>query len=208
MNRRGRIVSVEGIDAVGKSTQSLLLETWFKDHGLRVTSLSFPDYDTPIGVEIKAFLEGRREFGPEVRHMLFAANRWEKVSLIRRSQLENEVIIVNRYTESNLVYGVANGLRLGWLAALEKGIPKSDLVLVLDAPSKGLVSRRPGPKDSDETDFELQARVRTPYKELALKFGWMTIDGSKSVGGVHDSVVKAVKDNLDLRMREGWIDGP
>ena len=202
MNRRGRIVSVEGIDAVGKSTQSLLLETWFKDNGLRVTSLSFPDYDTPIGKEIKAFLEGRRDFGPEVRHMLFAANRWEKVSLIRRSQLENEVVIVNRYTESNLVYGLANGLRLGWLAALEKGIPKSDLVVVLDASSKGLVSRRPGPKDSYEKDLELQARVQTLYKELAPKFGWMTIDGSKSVGGVHDSVVQTVKDNLDLGMRE------
>jgi dTMP kinase len=198
LNRRGRIISVEGIDAVGKSTQSLLLEKWFRDHGRKVTSLSFPDYDTPIGKEIKAFLGGGRDFGPEVRHMLFAANRWEKASLIRRSQLENEAIIVNRYTESNLVYGLANGLRLGWLAALEKGIPRSDLVVVLDAPSKGIASRRPGPKDSYEKDLELQARVQILYRELAPKFGWVVIDGSKSVGRVHDSVVQTVKDNLDL----------
>ena len=120
----------------------------------RSTSLSFPDYGTPIGKEIKAFLAGKRDFRAEVRHMLFAANRWEKSSLIRESQTENEVVIVNRYTESNLVYGVANGLRLDWLVALEEGLPKSDLVIVLDAPSKGLVSRRPGPKDSYEKDHE------------------------------------------------------
>jgi dTMP kinase len=203
LSRRGRIITIEGVDAVGKHTQSLLLETWFNNRGLRVTSFSFPDYETPIGKEIKAFLAGRRDFQTEVRHMLFAANRWEKVSLIRKSQLENDIVIVNRYTESNLAYGLANGLRLEWLAALEEGIPKSDLVLVLDAPSKGLLSRRPGPKDSYERNSELQVRVQTIYKELAPKFGWMTIDGSGSVRSVHDSILEAVKKaGADSRTRE------
>jgi dTMP kinase len=201
LSRRGRIVAIEGVDAVGKHTQSLLLQTWFRNHGFKVASLSFPDYGTPIGKEIKAFLAGKRDFQAEVRHMLFAANRWEKSSLIRESQIENEVVIVNRYTESNLVYGVANGLRLEWLVALEEGLPKSDLVIVLDAPSKGLVSRRPGPKDSYEKDRELQLRVQTLYKELAPKFGWMVIDGSRSVRRVHNSIVEAVKANIDARPR-------
>ena len=144
LSRRGRIIAIEGIDAVGKRTQSLRLQNWFRRNGIKVTSLSFPDYETPIGREIKAFLAGKRDFQAEVRHMLFAANRWEKVSVIRESQIANEIVIVNRYTESNLVYGVANGLRLEWLAALEEGIPKSDLVIVLDAPSKAMASRRPG----------------------------------------------------------------
>ncbi|MGA2200015.1 MAG: dTMP kinase [Nitrososphaerales archaeon] len=201
MNHRGRIIAIEGVDAVGKHTQSLLLETWFRNHGIKSTSLSFPDYGTPIGKEIKAFLAGRRDFPAEVRHMLFAANRWEKSSLIRKSQAECEVVIVNRYTESNLVYGVANGLHLDWLASLEEGLPKSNLVMVLEDPSKGLVSRRPGRKDSYEKDQELQVRVQTLYKELAPKFGWMIIDGSRSVRSVHNSIVEAVRANIDARPR-------
>ncbi len=197
MAHRGRIIAIEGVDAVGKHTQSVLLQTWFKSHGFKVTSFSFPDYETPIGKEIKAFLAGQRNLQPEVRHMLFAANRWEEASLIRKAQAENDAVIVNRYTESNLVYGIANGLRLEWLVALEEGLPESDLVIVLDAPSKNLVSRRPGEKDSYEKDSELQVRVQTLYKELAPKFGWMIIDGSKSIRGVHNSIVAAVKANLD-----------
>ena len=201
LSRGGRIISIEGVDAVGKSTQSLHLQTWFKSKGVKVTSLSFPDYETPIGREIKAFLAGKRTFQAEVRHMLFAANRWEKLAANRESQIENEVVIVNRYTESNLVYGVANGLRLEWLAALEQGLPKSDLVIVLDAPSMALTSRRPGPKDSYEKDHEMQFRVQSLYRELAPKFGWIIVDGSRSVRGVHDSIIKVVKGSLDARLR-------
>lgn len=193
----GRIIAIEGVDAVGKQTQSVLLQSWFKDHGFKVSSFSFPDYRTPIGKEIKAFLDGRRNFQPEVRHMLFAANRWEKASQIREAQSESDAIVVNRYTESNLVYGLANGLRLDWLVWLERGLPKSDLVVVLDAPSKGLASRRPGKKDSYEKDSDLQGRVQTLYKELAPKFGWMIVDGSKSIRRVHGSIVEAVTANLD-----------
>ena len=201
LTRKGRIVTIEGVDAVGKRTQSLLLQTWFKRQGLKTASLSFPDYGTPIGKEIKAFLAGRRAFGAEVRHILFAANRWEELSLIKEYQKVNDVVIVNRYTESNLAYGIANGLRLKWLLALEEGVPKADLVVVLDAPSKSLVSRRPGLKDSYEKDLELQTRVQTIYKELAAKFGWTVVDGSGNVRSVHNAIIRAIKVGLGTELR-------
>ena len=201
LTHKGRIITLEGTDAVGKRTQSLLLQNWFRGRGFKVKSFSFPDYRTPIGKEIEAFLAGRRDYGAEVRHMLFAANRWEKASMIRKSQTENEIVIVNRYTESNLVYGVANGLRLDWLIALEEGIPKSDWVLVLDAPVSDLVSRRYGPKDYYEKNHDLQVRVQTLYKELGKRFGWVTIDGSGGVRSVHGSIIEVVKSKLDARPR-------
>jgi dTMP kinase len=124
--------------------------------------------------------------------MLFAANRWEKVQSIRESQAENDVVIIDRYTESNLAYGVANGLPLAWLVALEEGLPKSDLVIVLDAPLAGLKARRQGPRDSYERDLNLQARVQMSYRKLATKFGWVTVDGSRSVEAVHNSIREVV----------------
>jgi hypothetical protein len=73
-----------------------------------------------------------------------------------------------------------------------------------DAAPEGLVSIRPGLRNSYEKNCELQAHVQTLYKELAPKFGWMTpIDGSRSAGLVHGSVVQTVKDGLGLRVRRG-----
>ena len=155
----GFLLAIEGVDAVGKKTQSRLLNSRFKLKHLKIKLLAFPDYATPIGKEIKAFLAGNRNYPPELIHILFAANRWEKRDELRRLLGEGNTAIVNRYTESNLVYGKANGLSLEWLANLENGLPRSDLVIVLDAPPTFLASRRSVNKDVYEADLRLQERV-------------------------------------------------
>ncbi len=108
---------------------------------------------------------------------------------------EGKVVIVNRYTESNIAYGVANGLPVDWLLGLEEGIPKTNLVVVLDAPAPTLVSRRPS-KDSYEKDNDLQRKTRAIYKELAPRFGWNVVEATGTIEHVHNSVVATVEKGL------------
>ena len=75
---RGKIIVIEGTDKAGKTSQSRMLAETLKVSGKVCVILDFPDYTTPIGMEIKAFLEGKRDYLPEVKHLLFSANRWEK----------------------------------------------------------------------------------------------------------------------------------
>lgn len=192
----GFLLTIEGVDAVGKKTQSRLLNSRFKLKHLKIKLLAFPDYTTPIGREIKAFLAGNRNHPPELVHILFAANRWEKREELRSLLGEGNTIIVNRYTESNLVYGKANGLSLEWLANLENGLPRSDLVIVLDAPPTFLASRRSVNKDVYEADLRLQERVRKTYRELARKFRWIIIDATGDVETVHRRILKAVSPEI------------
>lgn len=201
MNQGGRIIGIEGIDAVGKCTQSQLLETWFKDKGLETVVLSFPNCETPIGKEIQAFLSGQRDF-PELRHILFAANRWEKVSEIEEQLKANKTLIVNRYFQSNIVHGLADGLDVNWLITLEEGIPKADFVLVLDAPPIRLASRRPGRKDAYERSSGLQTRARKIYRNLASRFGWVVIDAGEDINTVHEKITEVVKTQIDQGWRE------
>jgi dTMP kinase len=194
----GYIVAIEGIDAVGKHTHSLLLSKWLRKKGVDTTHMSFPDYGTPIGKEIKAFLSGRRAYPTELQHLLFAANRWEKLDDINSRLLGGEAIIVNRYTESNLAYGTANGLDAVWLANLEKGLPRADLVILLDATPRSLSSRRPGSsKDVYEKSSTLQGKAQKAYRELARNRRWCLIDADGPVRDVHSSVVKTVREALE-----------
>ena len=112
------IIVIEGGDQAGKKTQSALLEKALKKSKIKTKSFSFPDYTTPVGREIRKFLDGKRKFPSQVIHCLLAANRWEKLYEIKEAQKNNSVIIMNRYYQSNLVYGLANGMDLKWLFVL------------------------------------------------------------------------------------------
>jgi len=196
------LVAIEGIDAVGKNTHSLLLVKWLRRKGVKTTHMSFPDYETPIGKEIKSFLSGRTTYPTELQHLLFAANRWEKYDEIKSSLRAGGVIIVNRYTGSNLAYGKANGLDADWLANLEKGMPRADLVIVLDAPPRVLISRRPGSsKDAYERSSALQGKAQKAYRELARRHGWKLIDADRPVRNVQAAVLKTVRGALERDRR-------
>ena len=115
--------------------------------------MTFPDYGTAIGAEIQAFLSGKKEYGLEARHLLYAANRYEKKAIIERWLSDGKVIIANRYCESNLAYGVANGLSLEWLKEIESKMPQSDYIFLLNADPELSQSRKEKLRDSTKLIF-------------------------------------------------------
>lgn len=194
---KGLFIAVEGIDAVGKRTQTSILSSWLVSKGIKTRTLSFPVYETVIGREIRRFLDGTVNYPQEVRALLYAANRWEKKSDLEEVLASTDVTIVNRYTGSNLAYGISNGLDLEWLLNLEAGLPKPDLVLVLDAPPVKLVPRRSRNKDSYERNLDLQERARSAYLTLARKFGWRVVDASSGIDETKNTIASAVSEALD-----------
>ncbi len=181
MKKDGALIAIEGIDAVGKRTQSSLLEASLRSRGFAVSTMSFPDYGTDIGREIRRFFAGEKDYPPEAIHMLLAANRWEDRERISSSLSSCDLLLINRYSGSNLAYGTANGLKLDWLVGLEAGLPGADLVCVLDAAPQTIVSRRERKKDRYERNSELQERARQAYLDLAPQFGWRIVDASRDI---------------------------
>ena len=184
------IVVFEGGDQAGKKTQSALLEKRLKLAKIKTKLFSFPDYTTPIGKEISRYLDGKRKFPPQVIHCLLAANRWEKIDEIRKSQEKNSVIIMNRYRESNLVYGLVNGLKLDWLESLDHGLPKSDLVIILDVSQTESFSRKRSNRDRFERNKDFSNKISTTYRKMAVKRKWKIVDATKPKQDVHDDIMK------------------
>jgi dTMP kinase len=194
---RGKIIVIEGTDKAGKTSQSRMLAETLKASGKVCVILDFPDYTTPIGMEIKAFLEGKRDYLSEVKHLLFSANRWEKKKEIE-SMLENGTIIVmNRYWQSNLVYGVANGMDTNWLLRLDKGLPKEDIVLVILV-NPSISANRAEIQDMFESDSQLAAKAYKNYLKFAKQYRWKVVDGSKSKEQVHQEITKMIRKELKV----------
>lgn len=190
--RKGKIIVIEGIDKAGKTTQANLLLEKLKSP--KYVKFEFPDYSTPVGKEIKQFLDGNRDYPDEVKMILLSANRWEKKAEIERVTGKGTTIIMNRYYQSNLVYGISKGLKLSWLLALDEGLPKADLVIVIDIRTNTLVTRsKNGIVDKFEQDLNLIRKVKKNYGILANKFNWHIVDGERSVDDVNDEVLELVK---------------
>ena len=186
--RKGKIIVIEGIDKAGKTTQANLLLKKLKGH--KCVKFDFPDYSTPVGKEIKQFLNGNRGYSDEVKMMLLSANRWEKKAEIEKLIGEGTTIIMNRYYQSNLVYGISKGLKLSWLLGLDEGLPKADLVIVIDIKTNTLVKRSKNEIiDTFEKDLQLIRKVKRNYRILADKYNWCIIDGEKPVNDVNDEVL-------------------
>ena len=184
------IIVFEGGDQAGKKTQSALLEKKLKLAKIKTTLFSFPDYSIPIGKEINKYLHGKRKFPPQVIHCLLAANRWEKLDEIKKAQQKNSIVIMNRYRESNLVYGLVNGLKLEWLENLDSGLPKSDLVIVLDVPQTESFSRKRSNRDRFEKNKDFSNKISKTYRKMAVKKKWKIVDATKSKQEVHEDIMK------------------
>ena len=191
------LLAIEGIDKAGKDTQARLLEEKMAQKKCAVKRLSFPDYETPLGKEIKKFLLGKISLRPEVRQLLYVANRWERENDMVHWLEKGAFVIADRYIPSGLAYGIANGLSLNWMLRLEEGLPKTNVVILVDIPVEVSLSRgRKG--DIYEEDRELLIKVRKSYQELAQKFNWITVNGEADVEEVFKAIWKDVASRFKI----------
>ena len=189
------IIAIEGIDQAGKKTQTEMLVKALRRLKIKTAVFSFPDYSTVIGREIKNYLYGKRKFPPEIIHYLYAANRWEKLEEIKKASSKNSVLVMNRYYHSNLVYGIANGLKEKWLQKLEDSLPKADLVIVLEASQNDSFSRKKLRRDKFEKSKKFSTKISQIYRRLAKKHRWKVVS-SNTKQETHREIMKIISKKI------------
>ena len=126
------LIVFEGLDQSGKETQAGLLRARLEQEGRRVQYLSFPEYDTPIGTEIRHALNGMRDFSPDVMQLLYVANRLEFKARLEQWLQAGDTVVCDRYCASTVAYGEAQGLDSNWLVEIQRYLPKPDVTVLLD----------------------------------------------------------------------------
>ena len=190
------IITLEGTDQAGKKTQVAMLVRALRKAKLSTATFSFPAYTTPVGRLLKASLVGRRQIPPQTIHCLMSANRWEMLPKITAAIDSKSVIVMNRYYHSNVAYGVANGLGRKWLESLDAGLPKSDLVILLDSHSTESFRRKSRNRDAFERDADFQARALKEYRRMARRGRWGIVDATQDRRAVHEDILKIVARRL------------
>ena len=185
--KRGKFIVIEGIDQSGKKTQSLLLKNRLKKKGYKVGYISFPKYNTTIGKLVRKCLRDDK-ISVEISHILLSANRWEAEKEIRQLLEEMDFLVCNRYRDSNIAYGLANGLEKKWLENLDLGLPKPDLTILIDIPITESVIRKTKNRDRYEKNKKFLKNVKSRYMKLATMRKWKIIKGDRSKGEVSKDI--------------------
>ena len=167
---RGVLITVEGVEGSGKTTQCRLLAEWLRGQGHRVRETSEPD-GSPIGAAIRAIFEQAGvALTPLTESLLFMAARQQHVAQVITPALEaGEIVVSDRYADATLAYqGYGRGLDLQTireLNALATGGVLPDLTLLLDLdPGLGLKRLRGRALDA----FEKRSEERRVGKECRL----------------------------------------
>ena len=190
------IVAFEGLDQSGKETQARHLRARLEQDGRRVRSVSFPDYETPIGQEIRRALTGERDYPADVMQLLYVANRFEYRPRLESWLAAGDVVVCDRYRASSIAYGESQGLDAAWLDDIQRHLPAADVTLVLDIAPETAVARKRAGRDRFERDLALLGRVRDSYRRQAALRGWVVIDAEQSREDVARAVHLAVLPRL------------
>jgi dTMP kinase len=188
----GLLVAFEGLDQSGKQTQAELLQQRLAAAGRTVRLLSFPDYETPIGSELRRALHGQHEYAPDVMQLLYVANRYEWKDEILRERQAGTILLCDRYLASSVAYGEAHGLDGAWLTEVQKHLPQPDVTILLDIRPEVSARRKTSDRDKYERDLSMLARVRESYLRQAGNAGWVRLAADRDRTLVAEDVFTAV----------------
>ena len=195
----GLFISLEGIDGVGKSTQSDLLEEFLRSAGREVVR-TFEPGGTELGQEIRHLLLHRKgDVSPRSEALLYAADRAHHVATkVRPALARGEVVITDRYLDSSVAYqGVGRALRAEdvrsiSMFAVEGLLP--DLTILLDLEASAAAARRnktgEAPDRLEREKIEFFEAVRQAYLDMAASEPnrWLVVDARQSVEAMQEQI--------------------
>jgi dTMP kinase len=195
----GQLIVFEGLDQSGKQTQAEAVHDHMRSRGSACHLLSFPDYTTPIGTELRRALHGERDYAADVMQLLYVANRYEMRERIQAWLSSGATVVCDRYVASSIAYGEAQGLDAGWLSDIQKHLPAADLTVLLDIAPETAVRRKTSGRDRYERDLALLSRVRESYRRQAAAPAWLLVDGEQPPEAVTAAVLNGIATRLAPR---------
>lgn len=200
---RGKFITVEGIEGVGKSTNIEFLAGHIESMGFDVLCTREPG-GTPLAERIRQMLlEHGDEPLPDIAELLlfFASRSLHLANLIRPTLAAGTWVICDRFTDASRAYqGAGRGQgreRVEQLAAWVHDGLDPDLTLLLDAPAAVGMARAEQRGERDRLDSEQRSfyeRVREAYLQLARDEPdrFAVVDADRPITAVQADIQRAV----------------
>lgn len=215
MSQRGRFITLEGGEGVGKSTNMAFVEAWLQGQGLEVVRTREPG-GTPRAEAIRALLldpSPEEPLNSDAELLLMFAARAQHLAQKIVPALERGAwVICDRFTDATFAYqGGGRGIDSARIAQLEQFVQQGlspDLTLLLDMPpevAKERLESRMREQSTQRDRFEQEQAdffqaVRHAYLERAAAAPkrFALIDASKPLVAVQAALARTLEERVAL----------
>jgi len=207
----GRLITVEGIDGSGKSTQLLLLERWLSSRGFRV---HFTEWNSSRLVR-RSMKRGKKKdlLTPTTFSLLHAVDFADRLTYEIIPPLKaGMIVLADRYVYTAFGRDVARGVDARWVRGVYSFAPRPDLALYfrvpIDISLERLLAGRTKLKyheagmdvglatDPAESFRLFQSRVLDIYDQLTVQFGLRVVDATGDIPSQQKTVRRMVHEML------------
>ncbi len=200
------LITFEGIEGCGKTTQIELLSDYLAGQGYPVVKTREPG-GTGFGEALrKLLLKKGMSVGPLCELLVFMAMRAQHVDeVILPALQQNKIVLCDRFIDATYAYqGSGRKIDAGTIntlnAMVTKGI-RPNLTILLDITAEKGLKRRAASSDMDRIEAEeisFHQRVRNAYDRLAKEEPgrFFVVDGSLKIEAIHDLIRTKVLSTL------------
>ena len=207
----GKLITLEGIDGSGKTTQLELLADHLRQKNLEVITTREPG-GTPLGKKLReVFLETKDKIAPRAELLLFAADRSQHIEFLIKPALEqNKIVISDRFADATFAYqgagrGFSEDLVNEVIEIATNGL-KPDLTIFYDLPieisqartiSADAKDRKNNRMDAEKKDF--YERVRNAYLKIAAREPerFIIIEADGTIEEIQSKTISVMTDFLE-----------
>lgn len=199
------LITFEGIEGSGKTTQIELLYNHLKEKGYEVIKTREPG-GTAFGEALrKIFLHDNLNVLPLSELLVFMAMRAQHVEeLISPALKDGKVVLCDRFVDASYAYqGHGRGIDLGIIETLNRLVTKGvrpNLTILLDCPvSKGLKRKAAFNMDRfEKEDIAFHQKIKSAYLKLADEEPkrFLVVDARDRVEAIEANIRKNVENLL------------
>lgn len=206
---RGKFITIEGAEGVGKSTNLECLKAFISERGINCLMTREPG-GTSLGERIRELLLSVSEETLDVTAellLVFAARAQHVERVIKPALSQGIWVLCDRFTDATFAYqGAGRGIEFAAIDTLQTLVQKSlrpDLTLILDLdPKIGMqrAEKRAALDRFEQEQLEFFERVRAGYLDIAANepARCAVIDAAQPLELVKAALIKTVSERLGL----------
>ena len=200
----GLLITFEGGEGTGKSTQSKLLYDYLKNKTKDVILTREPGGCTESENIRNLLVKGNiNKWDPITESLLHNAARREHIkNIIKPALLKNKIVICDRYIDSTMAYqGIGQGVNSNFLNILSKEITENivaNITFIFDIdPDISLKRAKKRDKNTNNRyenfDLSFHKNIRNYFKSLInTNKRYILIDASNSIEEIHLKILKSI----------------